>query len=58
MNCSDILIVIFFYFFFLKHGTCPVCRIDLNGVDNSLKNDDNLLSELENIQNDQPEPPE
>lgn len=40
------------------HGTCPVCRIDLNGVDNSLKNDDNLLSELENIQNDQPEPPE
>ncbi|XP_022332819.1 E3 ubiquitin-protein ligase RNF115-like [Crassostrea virginica] len=40
------------------HGTCPVCRIDLNGVDNSLKNDDSLLSELENIQNDQTEPPE
>ncbi|XP_048733444.1 E3 ubiquitin-protein ligase RNF115-like [Ostrea edulis] len=40
------------------HGTCPVCRIDLNGVDNSLKNDDSLYSELQNIQTDQPEPPE
>ncbi|KAK3096579.1 hypothetical protein FSP39_001452, partial [Pinctada imbricata] len=31
------------------HGTCPVCRKDLNGQDSSLKNDDSLLSEIENI---------
>ncbi|XP_061174447.1 E3 ubiquitin-protein ligase RNF115-like [Saccostrea echinata] len=40
------------------HGTCPVCRIDLNGEDSSLKNDDSLYSELQNIRSDPSEPPE
>ena len=37
------------YLCVFQHGTCPVCRKDLNGEDSSLKNDDSLLSEIENF---------